>query len=170
MTSSPHSRFTTASPAAGHVRFPIGGRFGGALQSPGTAVAFNSSLGTYGRARANEGVGMPVHLSDPGVYIEEIPSGVRTITGVVTSITAFLHNLFVQGAVHGRTRREAYFVTCDKETTTQSDITLGIVITWSVLPRSSPPSSWSPGSGGWPVRYRPQERRDATIQRERAAP
>ncbi len=26
----------------------------------------------------------------PGVYIEEIPSGVRTITGVATSITAFV--------------------------------------------------------------------------------
>jgi phage tail sheath protein FI len=33
---------------------------------------------------------MPAVLSYPGVYIEEIPSGVRTITGVATSITAFL--------------------------------------------------------------------------------
>ncbi len=33
---------------------------------------------------------MPSVLSYPGVYIEEIPSGVRTITGVATSITAFL--------------------------------------------------------------------------------
>jgi uncharacterized protein len=33
---------------------------------------------------------MPVTVSYPGVYIEEIPSGVRTITGVATSITAFL--------------------------------------------------------------------------------
>jgi len=33
---------------------------------------------------------MPVALSYPGVYIEEIPSGVRTITGVATSITAFI--------------------------------------------------------------------------------
>jgi uncharacterized protein len=38
---------------------------------------------------------MPVTLSYPGVYIEEIPSGVRTIIGVATSITAFI----------GRTRR-----------------------------------------------------------------
>src|SRR5262245_2474657 len=29
-------------------------------------------------------------VSYPGVYIEEIPSGVRTITGVATSITAFI--------------------------------------------------------------------------------
>jgi uncharacterized protein len=33
---------------------------------------------------------MAVQVSYPGVYIEEIPSGVRTITGVATSITAFL--------------------------------------------------------------------------------
>ena len=33
---------------------------------------------------------MPVATTYPGVYIEEIPSGVRTITGVATSITAFL--------------------------------------------------------------------------------
>lgn len=33
---------------------------------------------------------MPATLTYPGVYIEEIPSGVRTITGVATSITSFL--------------------------------------------------------------------------------
>ena len=33
---------------------------------------------------------MPTSLSYPGVYVEEIPSGVRTITGVATSITAFI--------------------------------------------------------------------------------
>jgi phage tail sheath protein FI len=33
---------------------------------------------------------MPANLTYPGVYIQEIPSGVRTITGVATSITAFL--------------------------------------------------------------------------------
>ena len=33
---------------------------------------------------------MPAAISYPGVYIEEIPSGVRTITGVTTSITAFI--------------------------------------------------------------------------------
>ncbi len=32
---------------------------------------------------------MPSNLTFPGVYIEEIPSGVRTIVGVATSITAF---------------------------------------------------------------------------------
>jgi phage tail sheath protein FI len=33
---------------------------------------------------------MPVLTTYPGVYIEEIPSGVHTITGVATSITAFV--------------------------------------------------------------------------------
>ena len=33
---------------------------------------------------------MPTQVSYPGVYIEEIPSGVRTITGVATSIAAFV--------------------------------------------------------------------------------
>lgn len=33
---------------------------------------------------------MPTTTTYPGVYIEEIPSGVRTITGVATSITAFI--------------------------------------------------------------------------------
>jgi Bacteriophage tail sheath protein len=33
---------------------------------------------------------MPAALTYPGVYIEEVPSGVRTITGVATSITAFV--------------------------------------------------------------------------------
>ena len=33
---------------------------------------------------------MTVPLTYPGVYIEEVPSGVRTITGVATSLTAFV--------------------------------------------------------------------------------
>ncbi len=33
---------------------------------------------------------MPVTPTYPGVYIEELPSGVRTITGVSTSVTAFI--------------------------------------------------------------------------------
>jgi phage tail sheath protein FI len=33
---------------------------------------------------------MPVALTYPGVYVEEIPSGVRTITGISTSVTAFI--------------------------------------------------------------------------------
>ena len=43
------------------------------------------------------------------------------------NIGAFMHSLFVQGAFQGQTPREAYFVKCDKETTTQTDINSGIV-------------------------------------------
>lgn len=39
---------------------------------------------------------MPVAVSYPGVYVEEIPSGVRTISGVATSIAAFV-DFFAQG-------------------------------------------------------------------------
>jgi phage tail sheath protein FI len=43
------------------------------------------------------------------------------------NLGAFMHNLFRQGAFQGTTPKEAYFVKCDKETTTQSDINSGIV-------------------------------------------
>jgi phage tail sheath protein FI len=43
------------------------------------------------------------------------------------NIGAFLNNLFRQGAFQGQSTREAYFVKCDKETTTQNDINLGVV-------------------------------------------
>lgn len=40
---------------------------------------------------------------------------------------AFLNGLFRRGAFAGKTASDAYFVKCDAETTTQSDINLGIV-------------------------------------------
>jgi uncharacterized protein len=43
------------------------------------------------------------------------------------NVGAFMQSLFVQGAFQGTTRNQAYFVKCDKETTTQNDINLGIV-------------------------------------------
>lgn len=43
------------------------------------------------------------------------------------NIGAFMHGLFRQGAFQGKTPREAYFVKCDSETTTQDDINKGIV-------------------------------------------
>lgn len=43
------------------------------------------------------------------------------------NVGAFLNTMFRQGAFQGRTPREAYFVKCDKETTTQTDINNGIV-------------------------------------------
>jgi phage tail sheath protein FI len=38
-----------------------------------------------------------------------------------------MQTLFRQGAFQGRSPREAYFVRCDRTTTTQADIDLGIV-------------------------------------------
>jgi len=43
------------------------------------------------------------------------------------NVGAFMQSLFRQGAFQGSAPRDAYFVKCDKETTTQNDINLGIV-------------------------------------------
>jgi hypothetical protein len=43
------------------------------------------------------------------------------------NVGAFMNNLFKQGAFQGTSPREAYLVKCDRETTTQNDINLGIV-------------------------------------------
>ena len=43
------------------------------------------------------------------------------------NVGAFMHGLFRQGAFQGQSPRDAYFVKCDKETTTQTDIDSGIV-------------------------------------------
>jgi len=40
---------------------------------------------------------------------------------------AFMQTLFRQGAFAGRSPREAYFVKCDSESTTQNDVNLGVV-------------------------------------------
>jgi phage tail sheath protein FI len=43
------------------------------------------------------------------------------------NVGAFMQTLFRQGAFQGRTPREAYLVKCDRDTTTQNHINLGIV-------------------------------------------
>jgi phage tail sheath protein FI len=43
------------------------------------------------------------------------------------NVGTFMHGLFRQGAFQGRSAREAYFVKCSSETTTQADIDAGIV-------------------------------------------
>ena len=43
------------------------------------------------------------------------------------NIGAFMNNLFRQGAFQGSSPKDAYFVKCDKDTTTQNDIDRGIV-------------------------------------------
>ena len=46
------------------------------------------------------------------------------------NVGAFMYNLFRQGAFQGQQKKDAYFVKCDSETTTQNDINLGIVNVW----------------------------------------
>jgi phage tail sheath protein FI len=43
------------------------------------------------------------------------------------NVGAFMHNLFRQGAFEGQTPQDAYFVKCDRDTTTQADIDLGVL-------------------------------------------
>lgn len=43
------------------------------------------------------------------------------------NVGAYMHGLFRQGAFQGATPKDAYFVKCDRETTTQADRNLGIV-------------------------------------------
>jgi len=43
------------------------------------------------------------------------------------NVGAFMQDLFRQGAFQGGSARDAYFVYCDKTTTTQNDINKGIV-------------------------------------------
>ena len=43
------------------------------------------------------------------------------------NVGAFMHSLFRQGAFQGTTPAQAYYVKCDKTTTTQDDINKGIV-------------------------------------------
>jgi len=43
------------------------------------------------------------------------------------NVGAFMNGLFRQGAFQGATPASAYFVKCDKDTTTQNDINLGVV-------------------------------------------
>jgi hypothetical protein len=86
--------------------------------------------------RGSEWKYIPVRRT--ALYIEE--SLIRALKWVVIEpndeplwaqirlhVGAFMHNLFRQGAFQGTTPKEAYFVKCDKETTTQNDINLGIV-------------------------------------------
>jgi phage tail sheath protein FI len=46
------------------------------------------------------------------------------------NVGAFMHGLFRQGAFQGTKPADAYFVKCDRETTTQNDVNLGVVNVW----------------------------------------
>lgn len=53
------------------------------------------------------------------------PNGPPLWAGLRTSIEAFLMDLFRQGALQGAKPEHAFFVRCDRETTTQNDINRG---------------------------------------------
>lgn len=55
------------------------------------------------------------------------PNDEPTWANIRMNIGAFMNGLFQQGAFQGATPREAYYVKCDSETTTQNDIDQGIV-------------------------------------------
>jgi len=55
------------------------------------------------------------------------PNDEPTWANIRLNIGAFLNGLFQQGAFQGASPRDAYYVKCDSETTTQNDIDQGIV-------------------------------------------
>jgi len=55
------------------------------------------------------------------------PNDEPALEQIRISIGGFMQDLFRQGAFQGSTPREAYFVKCDAETTTQTDIDAGRV-------------------------------------------
>jgi uncharacterized protein len=46
------------------------------------------------------------------------------------NVGAFMQEMYVKGAFQGPSAREAYFVKCDAQTTTQNDINMGVVNIW----------------------------------------
>jgi hypothetical protein len=55
------------------------------------------------------------------------PNDEKLWSQVRLNVGAFMQSLFRQGAFQGVSAREAYFVKCDKDTTTQDDIDRGVV-------------------------------------------
>jgi hypothetical protein len=83
-------------------------------QSEASFLDLDAALTTRGAVRTSAGPiaiqrgrDMPATLTYPGVYIEEIPSGVQTITGVATSIAAFI-GWAPQGPVNQATLVESW--------------------------------------------------------------
>jgi hypothetical protein len=61
------------------------------------------------------------------LWVVHEPNDERLWSQIRLNVGAFMHNLFRQGAFQGTTPKDAYFVKCDGETTTQYDIDRGIV-------------------------------------------
>lgn len=106
-------------------RFPIYGR-----------VAWGARTLEGADARASEWKYVPVRRF--ALFLEESvyrgmhwavfePNDEGLWAQIRLNVGAFMHSLFRQGAFQGSSPRQAYFVKCDAETTTQNDIDRGIV-------------------------------------------
>jgi hypothetical protein len=62
----------------------------GALPLEGRTRKRPVTLSSLINPTQEKGQPMPLQPTYPGVYVQEVPSGVRTITGVSTSIAAFI--------------------------------------------------------------------------------
>lgn len=102
---------------------------------------------------------MPTY-SYPGVYVEEIPSGVRTITGVSTSNTAFV-DFFARGPV-GEARRITSFADFER--------TFGGLDTRSEASYAIQQYFLNGGSVAWVVRVVAGEARRASTMLEGGSP
>jgi Bacteriophage tail sheath protein len=104
---------------------------------PGIGTVVWSARTLHGQDdRASEWKYIPVRRL--ALYIEESlyrgtrwatfePNGEPLWERIRLDVGAFMHALFRQGALQGRTDREAYFVQCDPATTTRDDIDQGFV-------------------------------------------
>src|SRR5918911_3051251 len=102
---------------------------------------------------------MPVTLTYPGVYIDEIPSGVRTITGVATSVAAFV-GYFIRGPFNtlvqifnvGDFEREFGGLSADDEAgyAIQQFFINGGAVAWVIRVASGTPRSSAGTVGGAP--------------------
>ena len=61
------------------------------------------------------------------VWVVFEPNDATLWAKIRLNVGTFMQNLFLQGAFRGASARDAYFVKCDGETTTQADIDRGIV-------------------------------------------
>jgi phage tail sheath protein FI len=101
-----------------------------------TTVAWGARTGNGSDAMADEYKYIPVRRL--ALFLEESlyrgtqwvvfePNDEPLWAQIRLNLGAFMHTLYAQGAFQGQTPREAYFVQCDKETTTKNDIDLGRV-------------------------------------------
>jgi uncharacterized protein len=99
-------------------------------------VAWGARTGKGADALADEYKYVPVRRL--ALYLEESlyrgtqwvvfePNDEPLWSQVRLNLGAFMHTLYAQGAFQGRSPRDAYFVKCDKETTTPNDVDLGRV-------------------------------------------